>query len=638
MKPLDLERRSIFVASSEKAYKRGLTTALEAALSQHLPDVDVRPWPVTFEDGASILDQLLKEASHAHFGVFLFTHDRVCTCGGSPPATTAINVVLETGMYLNQVLPGRISLIFEAGVEKPSDVAGIVYLEFATLEQLKEKAANLGMRWAKHKDHSQFGLHNTISALRTQLAKTERGLALSGDGPRKPVVFDLSHIQEAYAEGLSIVRKRFLTTTFFTSGFWKGQAARVMDANKKMLSRLEDVKGQQCRRVFLLADPPEVMFAKVRDDIEVYRARGMSSKVEEEFQKIRDLRDHMAELDKQGFDIRVTHDARSVAWERHLPDAITKEHKPLDAELAVYDDIRVDVYSGGSIGVTTRLESHTPASANAESIVEAAANYISELFERGQKPKEFFRDWLNAVAVARDGVDYVLDWPTLYDSMTGEDAKLKELEYSYALKVARSHFGDARPKRYLDVGSCTARYPLGFFRDKVINADTRAIALDKELACANAIEKKLAEFNAQNAPGPQLDLGIELDDFIRWANSPATGAPFDLVTCMLGTISHFGLKRWDTDGDYLSEAVEQLYAMVAPGGLLLLTAWTPYAIHNRKFLSIYAPDTRARFAQWSPPRERLGALLKEVGFETDFYTPDNRVDVYTCLRDTGTVG
>ena len=55
-----------------------------------------------------------------------------------------------------------------------------------------------------------------------------------------------------YAEALDLVTNRFWTTTYLSSGFWSKSQVAVLDANRKMMERLEKCEA---RRLFLVQQP-----------------------------------------------------------------------------------------------------------------------------------------------------------------------------------------------------------------------------------------------------------------------------------------------------------------------------------------------------------------------------------------------
>jgi hypothetical protein len=53
-----------------------------------------------------------------------------------------------------------------------------------------------------------------------------------------------------YTRGLSLVNKRFWTTTYLTSGFWAHGRADVKAANIQLLDRLKNTENKDIKRVF----------------------------------------------------------------------------------------------------------------------------------------------------------------------------------------------------------------------------------------------------------------------------------------------------------------------------------------------------------------------------------------------------
>jgi hypothetical protein len=117
------------------------------------------------------------------------------------------------------------------------------------------------------------------------------------------------------------------------------------------------------------------------------------------------------------------------------------------------------------------------------------------------------------------------------------------------------------------------------------------------------------------------------------AREVAIRGEFDLITCMLGTLSHFGWNRSRTYEDRLQRALERMVALLSDKGLLFLGTWSEYACKNRKMLGIYSPGDRGRLAEWSPSTAELEKRLKSVGLDVvEWVQPEMRLDLVWCRR------
>jgi hypothetical protein len=74
---------------------------------------------------------------------------------------------------------------------------------------------------------------------------------------------------------------------------------------------------------------------------------------------------------------------------------------------------------------------------------------------------------------------------------------------------------------------------------------------------------------------------------------------FDLITCMLGTLSHFGWDRSRTHEDRIQRALARMATLLSSKGLLFLGTWSEYACNNLNMLGIYRQGDRKRLAEWS---------------------------------------
>ena len=80
------------------------------------------PWPI-------IIEKLEDHANDVDFAVVLMTGDDV---GGSDPAKlrprARQNVVMELGMFVGKLGRRRVRVLYEEGVEMPSDYLGVLYI------------------------------------------------------------------------------------------------------------------------------------------------------------------------------------------------------------------------------------------------------------------------------------------------------------------------------------------------------------------------------------------------------------------------------------------------------------------------------------------------------------------------------
>lgn len=94
-------------------------------------------------------------------------------------------------------------------------------------------------------------------------------------------------------------------------------------------------------------------------------------------------------------------------------------------------------------------------------------------------------------------------------------------------------------KKYLDIGTCTARYPIFLKQKGYMKSDGYSCGIDNDDDCIYFAKSKVEkEFNSNNKP--------EIISLNFSFGLPLTFVNFDLITCMLGTISQ--LKLFNNTG------------------------------------------------------------------------------------------
>lgn len=108
---------------------------------------------------------------------------------------------------------------------------------------------------------------------------------------------------------------------------------------------------------------------------------------------------------------------------------------------------------------------------------------------------------------------------------------------------------------------------------------------------------------------------------------------FDLITCMLGTLSHFGWDRKTDREDCLQMVLCRIHDLLLAQGVVIFGSWSEYACKQRKMLGIYGPVDCERLARWTPDYDELKLRLERAGLKTlRREQPEIRLDVIVCGR------
>jgi SAM-dependent methyltransferase len=133
------------------------------------------------------------------------------------------------------------------------------------------------------------------------------------------------------------------------------------------------------------------------------------------------------------------------------------------------------------------------------------------------------------------------------------------------------------------------------------------------------------------APGDTRIVLVHADFAARDLTLP--GTPFDLVTCMMGTVSHFGRGRRVDFDDPLQAVMRRFAGLLAPDGLLVLSSWSREALESSRLLAIYDEADCKRLVEWTPQADELDARLLVAGLRVVARSaPDPRLDLRVCRK------
>jgi len=300
---------------------------------------------------------------------------------------------------------------------------------------------------------------------------------------------------------------------------------------------------------------------------------------------------------------------------------------PKDSELGIYDNFRIDVFEGGQHGVIHTVKSHSPLFRYFPTYLRAVTSYFEELWEKAESMALFIEDLQDAVDFARAKVDYESNWLAIYEyALAKEDEGMKTIELARVEEVLREEVRgrNLAIARYLDVGTCTGRYPIEL--RSWVTQTGKILGVDEDYDCV-----RFAQANIEQKCPDEERIEISQCDFV--AREVGIKGEFDLITCMLGTLSHFGWDRSRTYEDSIQRALARMASLLSGEGLLFLGTWSEYACKNRNMLGIYRQGDRARLAEWTPRATELEDRLRSVGLNVvGQVQPEMRLDLTWCRR------
>jgi len=629
---------TVFIGSSSQARERGIVDKLVVTMNKSF---DVHPWWSVFRGGSFTLATLEQEARGADAALLIFAKDDELTLRGEGQWAARDNVVLEFGLFVAHLSHERVWILQEHGVELPTDVLGLTTYRFNSeggaaqdadlalcAREIQDAWGHLHLlrpRVGEPPIDPKLGYVSTLESEKDQITLVGdalRAYAVSGVARRhEPFHFVSSRAaMSAYSEGLARVERRFWRTTLLRSGFWTRPSAEVIQANAALGRRLE-ATGGSTRMLFLLDQDPTAV-------ADAYRRHRILQRQLEKYDELHRLDFELHNLKRAigGFalnSLKVVFDSDQAF--RALPQDLLGD--PLDDELAIYDDFRIDVFEGGRTGVISRMRSYCPAIRNFGGYLGSAEEYFGALWERADSIESFLGKLDSAVDAAAATIDYETNWLAIYEfALDRVDEDLKIVESKRVEEVLRQSGRWGRIRRYLDIGTCTGRYPIGM-RDAVVQ-DGFIKGIDEDYDCVRFAKSNLDRL----CPGERRVV-FEHCDFVALNMLPE--APFDLITCMQGRLSHFG---WDRKvgqpiEDSMQRALDRMARLLDRQGILVLGTWSRWACETRRMFSIYSELDRRRLADWTPTNEELLMRLERAGLRPIAqYQPDHRLDFTVCER------
>jgi SAM-dependent methyltransferase len=476
-------------------------------------------------------------------------------------------------------------------------------------------------------DFATFGIAEALREGYAALDSIASGLRAGADDGRpqtsEPFHFDSGRLcRLAYKEALYDVQWRFWTTTYLSSGFWGDENSDILQWNRWALQNLKRA-GSPARRLFLLPRSPEMEIRRWCDQRILMHKYDDAAGLANLDSRLASLCHNVERLTAQGCAVRTAYDA--AARHKMLPAAISIDG--FDSELAIYDDWRFDLFQGGQLGAVQSVRVYTPVMEHFESHLRSVVDYFESLW-REAAPMSDLLDRLRAASEqSAKRIDYHPIWLARYDhALPEDDDLLKRREFEGVENELRRRALWGGLRRFLDVGTCTGRYPIAL--RSAVAEDGQIFGVDND---RDAV--RFARRNVADACGGDARISIEQHDFC--AEQFALAGPFDLVTCMLGTLLHFsyGDAAQPPYADSLQLALERFATLLSGDGVLFFSIWTPQARRTRHVLSIYSEDDKQQLATWSVTSQELRQRLQAAGLDIVARVRiERRMDLYCCIR------
>ena len=624
----------VFIGSSSESFDRIVTPLMKAMGDYAKRREDISFLPQLWKDdrsfipGDQTLSSILSAINGSDFAIFVFAKDDKLLHRSEEIFAPRDNVVFEAGLSVALLGETRTLLIVEQGAKFPTDIAGL-NLEFIDVAagQLsincnsiaKNLFENIYPRLELRDDErgvilSDFGIGETIEQQKNRISALEDTLVsvgiTTGAELHDPIEFGAKTCVSAYVEALSRTRERFWTTTYLSSGFWQSNASDVMAANNKLHNRLKQDTGDNIRRLLLLPYEVEQFFATESEEISVLRRLHNDKALDGKENVLDGLRQYMSQLEEAGCRIRVGYDSKDSNWGR-LTRKLKSTGEPGDIEMAIYDDNRIDMFEGGKSGHISKVSIFPAEIANFKEHLHSAETYFESVWETAQDGTAFLNEWHSNFLRAKQRIDYHRNWIAKYEySLSDGDKKTKQAEFDATLTTITRH-QEAPIDSYLDIGTCTARYPIRLKKIKDFFAgNANIVAIDEDADCISFSEVKIEE------EGLKGQIKLVLGNFLTPRLSEIEGKKFKLITCMLGTISHFGnhysKRRQDRFAD-TRRAINKMSELMDEQGLLVIGNWSEVAKKQGDFLSIYRRSDAKILEKCTPTDDELFSFLDAAG-------------------------
>jgi SAM-dependent methyltransferase len=606
---------TVFVASTKEAMdSTWLVQSLQLVEKKLKDTVTLRPWTSAFDPGDMTGEALIAHAKTIGAAVVVLTGDDETESRGEGYASPRDNLIFEAGIFISQLGLGRVLLLREEGAKVPSDLLGVTLEMFdgpdenGRMTDVKMRSLAIAISEFIERAVREADLVEDTAvsrAVKTTLERAEAsieqvrdviaGRSLPAEGVKLP------DPTNAYLDGVKEVRESFMTTTYLDSKFWTLKEIEAVEANQYLIERLEE--GGSARRLIVLSRSIDRELKSQRDQRRSLRSR-QSATVEQMDREFGAFYNDNAKLVEEGFEVKVVFDYDGAYEE--LPDEMN--FKAGEDELALFDDERIDIYSGFTKkrGLPS-ARMFTDVTGGFAWIQARTRDYFDALWNSDQAVDflAFGKELNGIIEDCKYEIDYEKNWLLRYDRDADEgDARLKSEEMEWVLGVlgTRTMVGGLR---HLDFGTCTARY-IRALREQF---DVKlSVGVDVDQDCLDHCRDLLEDLDSSSVE--ILDADIRKDDELPRER-------FDVITCMMGTLCH--LRRAPANGglydDPWQAGLRNLATRLADSGDAFVGIWDVDDEDDASagpLLSIYPDRSSEILLRQSPPQEEFERRLRQA--------------------------
>jgi predicted nucleotide-binding protein len=609
---------TVFIASSgESARSDWMFTSLHYVEEKVGDRVTLKPWTAAFKSGDITAERLIAHAKQVGAAIVVLTGDDVTESRGEEHPTPRDNLILEAGIFVSQLGLGRVLLLRERGAKLPSDLLGITLEEFdgadAKGEMGEVALRDLANRIAKFIERAirdtELAEESAVTrAVKTTLERVEAEIAevraAITDGTKDKRGVQLPDPTNAYLDGVKEVKETFLTTTYLDSKFWTMNDIPAVEANQYLIHRLKE--GGTAKRLIVLGRKRDLELKSQREMRRLLRSRQPET-VDQMDREFAAFFNDNAKLIQEGFEVKVVFD-QEEAFDG-LPDAMN--FRAGEDELALFDDERIDIYSGFTKkkGLPS-ARMFTDSTGGFEWIQKMTCEYFNSLWDSDQAVDflDFGHELNGIIEDCKFEIDYERNWLLLYDRDADDgDAQLKRDELNWVLQVLKGKAPVSDPISHLDLGTCTGRYI------EALRANLKialSVGVDSDRDCTEHCRRVFT--NPEGSEEVQI-----VDADIRALNG-LVPERFEVITCMMGTLCH--LRRLPSSrGDFedpWQDGLQSLAARLADGGDAFVGIWNTENRSGgsaRSILGIYPDRSREILLDQSPSVDEFEQRLTQAG-------------------------